>query len=131
MSESYHFAANMLLVAVVGLAAVLSSRLTERIKVPAPLLVLAGAAIAAQVVPGLQAPSERVVEQLVTLALIWILFDGGQHMGWSKFRAAAAPIAVLGVAGTFLTVAAVALFVHLVFGIGWFLAVLVATAVSP
>ncbi|MDX6325396.1 MAG: potassium/hydrogen antiporter, partial [Nocardioidaceae bacterium] len=42
-----------------------------------------------------------------------------------------APIAVLGVAGTFLTVAAVALFVHLVFGIGWFLAVLVATAVSP
>jgi cell volume regulation protein A len=131
VSEPYDFAVQVLLVAVVGLLAVLSNRLTERIKVPAPLLVLAAAALAVQVFPELQTPSERLVEQLVTLALIWILFDGGQHMGWSRFKAAAAPIAVLGVAGTFLTVAAVAVVVHSVFGIAWFLAVLVATAVSP
>jgi cell volume regulation protein A len=131
VSEPYHFAGLVLLVAVVVLLAVLSNRLTERIKVPAPLLVLAGAALAVQVVPGLHAPSELLVERAVTLALVWILFDGGQHIGWSRFRAAALPITVLGVVGTFLTVAAAALFVHAAFGIGWFAAVLVATAVSP
>jgi cell volume regulation protein A len=131
VSEPQDFALLVGLVAVVGLLAVLSSRLTERIKVPAPLLVLAAAALTVQVVPSLHAPSELLVERLVTLALIWVLFDGGQHMGWSKFRTAAVPIVVLGVVGTFLTVLAVAVFVHLAFGIDWFPAVLVATAVSP
>ncbi len=131
MSDTSDFAVLVLLVAVVGLLAVLSNRLTERIKVPAPLLVLVAAAVAVKLVPDLHAPSERLVERLVTLALICILFDGGLHMGWTKFKAAAAPIAILGVLGTFLTVAAVATFVHLVFGIAWFLALLVATAVAP
>jgi cell volume regulation protein A len=131
VSETSHFAALVLLVAVVGLVAILSNRLTARIKVPAPLLVLVAAAVAVQVVPALHAPSERLVERLVTLALICILFDGGLHMGWSRFRAAAAPIAILGVVGTFLTVAAVATFAHLVFDLTWFPALLVATAVAP
>jgi cell volume regulation protein A len=41
---------------------------------------------------------------VVTVALVAILFDGGIHIGWSRFRSAAGPIAVVGVAGTFLTV---------------------------
>jgi cell volume regulation protein A len=71
------------------------------------------------------------VERLVTVALLCILFDGGLQMGWRKFRSAAAPIAVVGVLGTFLTVAAIGIFIHLVFGLGWFAALLVATAISP
>jgi potassium/hydrogen antiporter len=131
MSDTYHFAFLILLVAAVGLVALLSNRLTERIRVPAPLLVLVAAAAAVKIVPDLHEPPEHVVERLVTLALICILFDGGLHMGWSKFRAAAAPIAVVGVLGTFLTVAAVAVFVHLTIGMSWYLALLVATAVAP
>lgn len=131
MSDSYHFAALVVLAAVVALSGVLSNRLTERIKVPAPLLVFIAAAVTVQVVPRVNSPSERLVAQVVTLALIWILFDGGQHIGWSRFRAAAAPIAALGFLGTFLTVAAVAILVHVAFGLAWFLAVLVATAVAP
>src|SRR4051794_41602050 len=131
MSDTQPFAAVVLVGAVVGLLAVLSARLTERIRVPAPLLVLVGAAVAVEVVPALQSPSERLVERLVTVALICILFNGGLHMGWSRFRVAAAPIAILGVVGTFLTVAAAATFIHLAFGIDWFPALLVATAVSP
>jgi len=131
MSDTEPFAAVLLVGAVVGLLAVLSARLTERIRVPAPLLVLVGAAVAVEAVPALQSPSERLVERLVTVALISILFNGGLHMGWSKFRVAAAPIAVLGVLGTFLTVAAVAGFIHPVFAVAWFPALLVATAVSP
>src|SRR3954447_94625 len=108
MSDSYYFAALVLLIATVGLLAVLSNRLTERIHVPAPLLVLVAAAVTVQVVPSLDAPSDRLVERVVTLALVWILFDGGQHMGWTRFRDSATPIVVLGVVGTFLTVAAIA-----------------------
>ena len=99
MSDTFPFARLVLLVAAAGLLALLSNRLTERIRIPAPLLVLVAAAVAVKAVPDLHHPPERLVERLVTLALIAILFDGGLHLGWSKFRAAAAPIAVVGVAG--------------------------------
>ena len=131
MSDTYRFAGLVLLVAVVGLLALLANRLTERIRVPAPLLVLVAAAVAVNAVPALHAPPERAVERLVTIALVCILFDGGLHMGWAKFRSAAAPIAVAGVLGTFLTVAAIGVFIHAVFGLAWFPALLVATAISP
>lgn len=131
MSDTYTFARLVLLVAGVGLVALLSNRLTERIKVPAPLLVLIAAAIAVKAVPDLHEPPERLVERLVTVALICILFDGGLHMGWPKFRSAAAPIAIVGVLGTFLTAAAAAAFIHYAFSLSWYLALLVATAISP
>jgi potassium/hydrogen antiporter len=131
VSDSYSFAAVVLLVAAVGLLALLANRLTERIKVPAPLLVLVAAAAAVQLVPALHAPPERTVQRLVTIALVCILFDGGLQMGWRKFRSAAGPIAVAGVLGTFLTVGAIGVVIHLAFGLDWFPALLVATAISP
>ena len=131
MSDTYTFARLTLLIAGVGLVALLSNRLTERIKIPAPLLVLVGAAIAVNAIPDLHEPPERLVERLVTLALVCILFDGGLHMGWSACRTAAAPIAITGVLGTFLTAAAAATFIHYAFGLSWYLALLVATAISP
>jgi potassium/hydrogen antiporter len=131
VSDAYPFAGLVLLVAAAGLLALLSNRLTVRIKIPAPLLMLVAAAVAVNAVPALHAPPQHTVERLVTIALVCILFDGGLHMGWRKFRSAAAPIAVVGVLGTFLTVAAIGVFIHLVFGLGWFPALLVATAISP
>ena len=131
MSDTFPFARLVLLVAAAGLLALLSNRLTERIRIPAPLLVLVAAAVAVKVVPDLHHPPERVVERLVTIALVCILFDGGLHLGWPKFRAAAGPIVAVGVLGTFLTAAAAAVFLHLAFGLSWYLALLVATAVSP
>jgi potassium/hydrogen antiporter len=131
VSDAVPFAVLVLLAASVGLVAILSNRLTERLRVPAPALVLVAAAIAVNAVPALHAPSERTVERLVTVALLCILFDGGMHIGWSRFRAAAAPIAVVGVLGTFLTVAAAALFAHHVLGLGGYVSVLLATAIAP
>ena len=131
MTDPQSFALIILLAAAVGLVAVLSNRLTERVKVPSPVLVLAGAAIAVNVIPALHAPPRQAVERVVTVALVCILFDGGIHIGWSRFRSAAAPIAAAGVIGTFLTVAAAAVFAHLAFGLAWYLAVLVATAIAP
>ena len=125
------FALLVVLVAAVGLVAVLSNRLAHRVKLPAPALFLVGAAIAAKVIPALHGPSQHAVEHLVAVALACILFDGGMNIGWALFRSAAAPIAITGVLGTFLTVIACALLVHFAFGLAWYVSLLVATAVAP
>lgn len=131
MTDTEPFALLVALTAAVGLVAVLSNRLTDRVKLPAPALVLAGAAIAVKVIPALHAPPHQAVERVVTVALACILFDGGMQIGWARFRSAAAPIAVVGVLGTFLTVAAAALLVHFAFGLAWYVSLLVGTAVAP
>ena len=131
MSGTEPFALLMVLVAAVGLGADLSNRLARRVKLPSPALFLVGAAIAVKVIPALHAPSQQAVERVVTVALTCILFDGGMNIGWARFRSAAAPIAVVGVLGTFLTVFAGALLVHFAFGLAWYVSLLVATAVAP
>jgi cell volume regulation protein A len=131
MTDTYPYAWILLLIGAVVLVAVLANRITAVARVPAPALMLAAAAIAVNVVPDLHPPAEQTVERLVTVALVMILFDGGMHIGWPRFRAAASPIAVVGVAGTFLTTAGAAVFLHLVVGLDWFPAVLVATAIAP
>jgi cell volume regulation protein A len=125
------FAVLIVLMAAVGLVAVLSNRLAYWVKLPAPALFLVGAAIAAKVIPALHGPSQHAVEQVVSVALALILFDGGMNIGWARFRSAAGPIALTGVLGTFLTVIAGALLVHFAFGLAWYLSLLVATAVAP
>jgi cell volume regulation protein A len=131
VKESQTFGLLVLVAAGGGLLAVLSNRLAERIKVPLPVLFLVAAAAARLLISSVHPPHDRVVERVVTIALLMVLFDGGTHIGWSRFREAAAPIAIVGVLGTFLTVAATGLLIHLAFGLTWYLALLVATAVSP
>ena len=131
MTGAEQFALLIVLIAAVGLVAVLSNRLTNRVKVPSPALVLVGAAIAVKVIPALHGPSQQTVERVVSVALACILFDGGMNIGWARFRSAAAPIAVVGVLGTFLTVLAGALLVHFAFGLAWYVSLLLATAVAP
>jgi len=131
VTETAHYGLIILLTSAVGLVSVLSNRLTSRVKIPVPLLVLVGAALAVNVAPDLHAPPERTVERVVTVALVVILFEGGMHIGWSRLREAVAPTLVVGVLGTFLTTAAAALLLHLAFGFEWYVSVLVATAVAP
>jgi cell volume regulation protein A len=131
MSDTEPFALMLLVVAGVAVVAILSNRLTARVRLPAPALFLGGAAAAAAVLPGLGAPPERLVERIVTVALLCILFDGGMSIGVRRFRAAAGPIVWTGIAGTFLTTAAAAVLVHTAFGFSWYVAVLIGTAVAP
>ena len=90
-----------LIVAVIGLAgtaAVLSNRLSARLRVPAPAFFLVAAVIAAQLWPQASLSSAgtvlpaATVEHVVTVALAFILFDGGMHIGRRRFRTAAAAI---------------------------------------
>jgi potassium/hydrogen antiporter len=131
VADTEPFALILLFTAAVGLVAVMSNRLTEWVKIPSPALVLIGAAIAVKVIPALHEPPRLIVERVVTVALVCILFDGGMHIGWFRFRSALGPIAAVGVGGTFLTVAAAGVLVHFGFALSWYVALLVATAVAP
>jgi cell volume regulation protein A len=116
--------------AVVGLA-ILSSRLSERIRVPAPALFLVSAAVASALFPELGRMPIEQVQRIVTVCLVLILFDGGMGIGLTRFRREAGPIAWLGVAGTLVTAAAMAVLAHLLFDLGWQAALLLGTALAP
>jgi cell volume regulation protein A len=121
----------ILLIAVIGTLAVLSNRFSERLRVPAPAIFLIGAAAASDIWPRLGAVQFPTVEKVVTVALAVILFDGGMHIGRRRFRGAAGATVWLGVAGTLVTAAALALMAHYVFDLGWRMAMLLGTALSP
>ncbi len=130
MQDPQFFVA-VLVVAGAGLAAVLSNRLAARVAVPAPAFFFVGAAVAVTVVPALHAPAGLEVERLVSAALVCILFAGGLDIGWPRFRSALGPITALGTLGTFLTVAAGGVLIHFAFRLGWYLSLLVGTAIAP
>jgi cell volume regulation protein A len=132
MTDIETFGLLVLIAACVGLAGVLSNRVSERLRIPAPAIFLICAAVASDLIPGLQqAIPITTVEQIVTVALAIILFDGGMGIGWKRFRSAAGPIVWLGVVGTFVTTGAVAVLGHFVFGFRWVLALLLGTALAP
>src|SRR5581483_4107920 len=103
MGELTDFGLIVLLVAGSFSLALAAHKLTELFPVPAPALFLVLAAVASDVWPGLQRLSTVDVERIAVVALIAILFDGGMHVGWARFRPAAAAITALGVrSGTIL-----------------------------
>lgn len=130
MTDTTAFAEILLVLSLAALAAIVSNRLTERLRLPAPAVFLVMAA-AATTLPGIDQPPQRTVERMVTIALLCILFDGGLNIGWHRFRGSVVPITVVGVAGTFLTTAAAAVLAHVAFGLDWYLALLLGTAVAP
>jgi potassium/hydrogen antiporter len=131
MSDVEHFALILLIMAAAVVVAVLSNRISERIRIPAPAIFVLAAAVASDVIPVLGQLSVTTVQRLVTVALAVILFDGGMHIGWRRFRPAAGAVVWVGVAGTFATAAALAALAHLLFGLDWWAALLLGTALAP
>ena len=130
MTGTYQFGFVVLVIGLVGIAAVLSNRLSARLRVPAPAFFLICASVAAQLWPHATLLPIATVERVVTVALAIILFDGGMHIGWRRFRTAAAAIVWVGVAGTLVTAAGAATAAHFVAGMDWRLALLLGTAVA-
>ncbi len=132
MHEIVDFGTVVLLVAAASVAAVVSTKLSARLRVPAPAVLLLAAAVASALWPTLQqSASVHLVERIAVVGLIVILFNGGIEIGFRRFRAAAVPILTLGLLGTFITAAVVAVVAHYVLGFGWMLAGITAAAISP
>src|SRR3954453_7616379 len=130
MDAVLDFGVVVLVVSLALSAALFASKLTERVSIPGAGLFLVAAAVASDIFSGLDV-SIRTVERVATVALIVILFDGGASIGWRRFRAAAVPIASLGVLGTFATAGLIALFAHWAFGLAWVTCGLLGAAVAP
>jgi len=122
MTGTERFGLVILVISLVGTVAVLSNRLSARLRVPAPAFFLVGAAVVAELWWHTVLVPIPVVQRVVTIALAIILFDGGMHIGWRHFRSAAGPIIWVGVAGTFVTAAGAAACAHFVAGLDWRLA---------
>jgi potassium/hydrogen antiporter len=125
------FGLPVLLAGLTGMAAVMSNRLSEKLSVPAPAFFLVCAAIASELARQLGHTPVRTVEDVVIVALVVILFEGGMHIGLGSFRTACGATLWIGIAGTLVTAAAVALLAHEIAGFGWRLSLLVGTALSP
>ncbi len=131
MSELTDFGLIVLIVAGAFSLALGAHKLTEVFPVPAPALFLIAAAGASDIWPGLARLSTVGVERIAVVALIVILFDGGMHVGWRRFRSAALPITVLGVLGTFATAGVVMVAAHVFFDFGWTTAGILGAALAP
>jgi cell volume regulation protein A len=131
MSDPEGFSLALGLVAIALIAAVLSNRLSAWIRIPAPALFLIAAAGLAAAFPVLGGVPRLLDEEIVSVALVFILFDGGMHIGWRRFRASAGPIIGLGIAGTAVTAAGIAVASHFLLGFDWQVSLLLGAALSP
>jgi cell volume regulation protein A len=131
VSDIEPFAVVVLIVAAALVIAVLSNRLSQWIRVPAPAIFLLAATLAAAVFPFLGGLPKVVDVRIVTVALVLILFDGGIHIGWKRFKSVGVAVTWLGVVGTAVTAAAIAVLAHFVFGFDWTVALLLGAALAP
>ena len=126
MAELGDFGLIVLVVATGVMLALVAAKLTERFPVPAPALFL----LIALAIP-VAIPHIRTVERIGVVALIVILFDGGMHIGWRRFRRAIVPIGALGIVGTLTTAVLVTISAHFLLDFSWTLSGVVGAALSP
>jgi potassium/hydrogen antiporter len=132
MPEIADFALLVLLVAGALVLAILSTRVADRLPVPAPVLFLVAAAIAASVSDQVgSAMSMRTVERIAVVALVVILLNGGLDIGWGRMRRSAGPVLSAGILGTFLTAGVVAVAAHGLLGLSWTLSGIAGAALAP
>ena len=125
------FGGVVLLVSLAVLVALVGNRVSRFLRVPAPALFLVAAALAAQLWPELSGLGPERSGRIVTVALAMILFEGGMNLGWNRLRVSLAPVLWIGVAGTVVTAAGLAVALHLLFGLEWRSALLLGTALAP
>jgi potassium/hydrogen antiporter len=118
-------------VGAIGLAALLLQPLATRLRLPDPLLFLAlgvvigGWSEAQLVITG------DVLQIVGTVALVIILADGGLRCGFNAFRLVLAPVLALGVVGTLLSFAAIAVLAHELTSLPWSAALIIGAVLAP
>ena len=126
MTELADFGLIILVVATGVMLALVAAKIAERYPIPAPALFL----LIALAIP-VAIPHIETVERIGVVALIVILFDGGMHIGWRRFRRAIVPIGALGIVGTLTTAVLIAICAHFLLDFSWTLSGVVAAALSP
>jgi cell volume regulation protein A len=122
----------LILIAGLGLvAAIAASRLSNRVGVPGLVLfLLVGMLAGSEGVGGIPFEDYRLAHGVGTVALAFILFDGGLRTDAAVFRAVRAPALVLATAGVALTTLVTAAGAVLVLGLPWLDALLLGSIVG-
>jgi potassium/hydrogen antiporter len=132
VSEILSFGLVVLVVSASLALAIAARAFSDRLRIPAAALLLVAAATASDIIPSLgDALSIADVQKISTIALIVILFEGGQSIGRRRFTEAAIPILSLGVLGTFATAGLIAITAHTLLGVSWTIAGLLGAALAP
>jgi potassium/hydrogen antiporter len=132
MSEITDFGAIVLVVSAGLFLALVGMRVAAIISIPNAALFLVAAGLLATASESLRdALSIQAVERIGVVALIVILFDGGLHIGFARFRRAAGPILALGIIGTFATAGLLALAAHYLLDFSWITSGLIGAALAP
>jgi potassium/hydrogen antiporter len=131
MAEVHDFGVVVLLVSTGFALAIMSSRLSERLRIPGPAIFLVAAALLSDAFPSLGDLSIKTVERIGVVALVVILFDGGSRIGLARLRTAVVPVLTLGIAGTFATAFLLTLAAHSLLGFSWTTSGLIGAALAP
>ena len=125
--------AKIVLVVSGGLSLAIGVRVVAgRLAIPTAGMLLVVAAVASAGVDRVSTiRTFQDVQRIATLALIVILFEGGQKIGLRRFRRSAFPILTLGVVGTFATAALLAVAAHVLFDLSWTVSGLIGAALAP
>jgi cell volume regulation protein A len=130
--EVTYFGAIVLGVSAAFAIAVLSNKVSERLRVPTAGFFLLAAALSSDIWPALgDRLSIRDVERIAVVALVVILFDGGMRVGWRRFQESAVPIVSLGLVATFATAGLMTLSARYLLGFEWQTAALLGAALAP
>ena len=118
-------------VSVLLLFSVLASKASGRVGVPALLVFLAVGMLAGSDGPGgIYFDNPWMTQFLGSLALAFILFDGGLQTRWSSVRPILRPALSMATLGVALTAGAVAAFLHFVLGFPWLNGLLIGSIIS-
>jgi cell volume regulation protein A len=121
-----------LLLSVVALAALALEPVLQRLDLPAPLVFLGGGLVLGSVWDSAhEAIDPGAIGGLGSIALVLILVDGGLRLGVRSFRRELGPILVLGIPGTAVTFALVALAMHGLLDRSWTESLIVGAVLSP
>jgi cell volume regulation protein A len=132
LPEITNFAAPLVVVALGLVLAVLATTLTGRMPLPAPALFLAGAAILSALAPSVRREVGIItVERVAVVALIVILFNGGRDIGAQRLRGSLGDVSAIGLVGTFLTAAGLAVAARVIIGVDWAIAGVLGAALAP
>ena len=126
------FFPQVLVVALLLMAALAAAPLARRVGLPAPAAFLGVGIVAGLLELGpVTTIGELPLEEIGAIALYGILFQGGIATGFGAWRRWARPILLLGLPGTAATAAGIALLARLLLGVDWSLAILIGVALSP
>jgi cell volume regulation protein A len=129
--SAHDIAALIAVVGAIGLAALLLQPLATRLRLPDPLLFLALGVVIGSWSEAQIAITGDVLQIVGTVALVIILADGGLRCGFGEFRRVLAPVLALGVVGTLLSFAAIAVLAHELTSLPWSAALIIGAVLAP